>query len=75
MGSRDTLASRKEKIDCILCKKPLLRYDSAFNHLRIDESHAVDICSDCIDKFLKWQQGTFARLFPTSAMKRRYGGS
>ena len=61
-------------MNCILCKEPIHNYDSAFNHLKIDESHAVDICSECIDKFVKWQQGIFARLFPTNAMKKMFGG-
>ena len=30
---------------------------STGNHLNIDESHNVDICSECIDEFVKQQQG------------------
>jgi hypothetical protein len=38
----------------------------------IDENHEADICQQCIDKFFKWQQGVYARLFPTSAAKKRF---
>ena len=41
-----------------------------FNQLKIDEFHSVAICSDCIDKFLKWQQTMFAVLFPTKSAKK-----
>ena len=60
-------------MNCILCKKPIQNYHPTLNHLEIDESHAVDICSECTDKFVKWQQSVFAKLFPTKAMKKRYG--
>lgn len=61
------------KMDCALCKKPIENYNEALNHLIIDDSCAVDICQNCIDKFFKWQRGVYARLFPTNAMKKRYG--
>jgi len=57
-------------MNCILCKKEIERYDLKLNQLKIDESHSVDICLDCIDKFLKWQQNIFATLFPTKAAKK-----
>jgi hypothetical protein len=60
-------------MDCSLCKKPIQKYDVTLNHLIIDESNSADICQDCIDKFFKWQQGIFAQLFPTNALKKRYG--
>ena len=60
-------------MNCTLCKKPIHNYNPAFNHLKIDESHDADICSDCIDKFVKWQQSIYAKLFPTKAAKKRYG--
>ena len=40
-----------------------------FNHLDIDESHVVDICSECIQKIIKWQKNTYVRLFPTKSVK------
>lgn len=58
---------------CTLCKKQIDNYHPKFNQLIIDESHNAELCSDCIDKFVKWQQGLFADLFPTKAMKKRYG--
>jgi hypothetical protein len=61
------------KMNCTLCERPIHNYEAAYNHLEIDETHAADICRDCIDKFLKWQQGIYARLFPTSAVKNRFG--
>lgn len=60
-------------MNCTLCKKPIHNYNPEFNQLKIDESQSADICQDCIDKFLKWQQSIFANLFPTKAMKKRYG--
>jgi hypothetical protein len=41
--------------------------------LKIDEQHAADICQKCIDKFVKWQGAIYADLFPTKAMKKRFG--
>jgi ribosome-binding protein aMBF1 (putative translation factor) len=60
-------------MDCTLCKKPIKGYNPAYNHLKIDESNSADICSECVDKFGKWQQGIFADLFPTKAAKKRFG--
>lgn len=57
-------------MDCVICKNPIQNYNSELNHLKIDENQSADICQDCIDKFLKWQQGIFAKIFPTSAIKR-----
>lgn len=60
-------------VNCVLCQNPIRDYDPAFNRLQIDESRAVDICQECVDRFLKWQQGRYARLFPTNAAKKRFG--
>jgi len=58
---------------CSLCKKPIEKYDPRFNHLNIDESVSVDICQGCIDKFFRWQGELYSKLFPTTAMKKRFG--
>ena len=55
---------------CALCNGTIERYDPAFHHLKLDEQHEADICERCIDKFLKWQSGILAKLFPSKAMKR-----
>jgi len=60
----------RKNMNCILCKKPIHNYHTEFNHLKIDESHAADICSECIGKFVKWQQSIYAKLFPTKLQKR-----
>ena len=60
-------------MNCALCKKEISGYNLAFNHLKIDPANSVDICSSCVDAFLKWQQGVFAKLYPTSLMKKRFG--
>ena len=60
-------------MNCKLCDRPIVGYDPAFHRLVLDEAHAAAICPDCIEKFVKWQRGVFARLFPTTAVKRRYG--
>jgi hypothetical protein len=59
-------------MDCALCKKPIKNYHPKYNSLEIDESSSVDICQECVDRFLKWQQGVFADQFPTKAAKKRY---
>ncbi|VVB78965.1 Uncharacterised protein [uncultured archaeon] len=61
-------------MDCTLCKKPIEKYDANFNHFVIDESCSADICQSCIDKFFKWQGSLYAKLFPTTAMKKRFAG-
>ena len=63
------------KMNCTLCKKQIHNYHPALNHFKIDESTSADICLECIDKFLKWQQIVFAKLFPTKAAKKRFGKS
>jgi hypothetical protein len=60
-------------MQCNLCGTDIADYSAEFNHLVIDEHHAVDICPGCIDKFVKWQGKKLAVLFPTKALKRRYG--
>lgn len=60
-------------MDCTLCKKPIKNYNPRFNHLKIDETHSADICTGCTNKFFKWQQQVYAELFPTKAMKMRFG--
>lgn len=57
---------------CKLCHEEIINYSSTFNHLIINESTSIDICNNCIDKFVKWQQAIFARLYPTPAMKKLY---
>jgi hypothetical protein len=58
-------------MNCNLCDKPIKNYNPAFNYLKIDDSHAVDICPDCVDKFAKWQGSIITDLFPTRALKKR----
>ena len=60
-------------MNCSLCEKKITNYNATFNHLIIDTSHAVDICSDCVDKFVKWQGKNYSILFPTNALKKRFG--
>ena len=60
-------------MNCKLCDRPIDKYDPAFHRLEIDEAHAADFCPDCIEKFVTWQRGIFARLFPTTAVKKKYG--
>ncbi len=58
---------------CNLCEKPITDYKAEFNHLVIDDTHSVKICSECFDKLVKWQGRIMADLFPTKALKKRYG--
>jgi len=57
---------------CHLCNQDIKNYSPAFHHLQIDDTHAVDICSECIDKFTKWQGSIITNLFPTKTLKNRY---
>jgi hypothetical protein len=57
---------------CILCQKEIIKYDSRFHHIKIDDSHEVDICPECMDKIVKWQGKIYSELFPTKALKKRF---
>ena len=43
-----------------------------FNQLEINESLSVYICQSCMDKFVKWQQKKYAKLFPTKRAKELF---
>lgn len=58
---------------CALCGGLIQAYLPAFHHLVLDEHHEVDLCQACIDKFMRWQATKFATLFPTKALKKRFG--
>ena len=60
-------------MNCKLCNNTIDNYNSEFHLLKIDDSKSVNICPTCIDKFLKWQQKKFAKLFPTKSIKKKYG--
>lgn len=60
-------------MQCHLCNQTIKECHPALHHLKIDETHEVDICQGCIDKFVQWQGSIIAKLFPTSALKKRYG--
>jgi hypothetical protein len=57
-------------IKCILCGNEIKNYHADLNSLEIDETRTVDICSECIRKFLTWQQEKYATLFPTKRAKK-----
>ncbi len=61
------------KIKCSLCGKNIDGYSPVFHRLIIDEERAADICPECIKKFITWQSKTLAVLFPTKALKKRFG--
>ncbi len=58
---------------CRLCEREIENYSAQFNRLEIDEHHAVAICNACVQKFIQWQGKKLAVLFPTRAMKQRFG--
>lgn len=62
-------------MECTICKEEMTNYDPDLNKMRLDGSRSAAICSKCIERFLKWQQKRFARLFPTGAAKKKYGKS
>jgi hypothetical protein len=55
---------------CVLCKKSIDTYNAKYHQLKIDDSLSVDLCPDCISKFLDWQKDIFSTLFPTPAAKK-----
>ncbi|MFA5764119.1 MAG: hypothetical protein WC915_04875 [archaeon] len=57
-------------MNCKLCESDITNYSIEFNHLKINQTHEIDLCEDCIEKFTKWRQEKIARLFPTKNMKR-----
>lgn len=57
-------------MNCKLCESPIKNYSSEFNHLKIDQTHEIDVCEECIEKFTKWRQQILAKLFPTKTMKK-----
>jgi hypothetical protein len=58
---------------CALCKKRISHYNPMLNRMVIDEKDSADICQPCIDKFCKWQGEIYSKLFPTKALKKRFG--
>jgi hypothetical protein len=59
-------------MDCVLCGNEIVDHHPQLNTFRIDEGTEVEVCNDCIHKFLLWQGERFSKLFPTRAAKRRY---
>lgn len=60
-------------MDCTLCGKSIENYRPELHCLYIDDGHKADICPECMDKIMKWQGEKYAVLFPTNAMKKRFG--
>ena len=61
-------------MDCSLCKKPIENYSREAHNIAMAGSCLADICDDCADRIVKWQGKRLARMFPTKAMKKRFGG-
>ena len=57
-------------LKCALCNEEIENYRKHFNNFDIDETRSVAICSECIQKFLMWQQKNYAALFPTKTAKK-----
>ena len=73
MYDDDKLLSRERNpmiFKCLLCGQEINHYHELSNRFVVDESRSVDIYSECIQKFIKWQQKKYAALFPTKAAKR-----
>ncbi len=64
------MSEQRIVMKCKICDRHIEDYDPEFNRMEITESFSVDICQDCIDRFMKWQGSRIARLFPTKAMKK-----
>ena len=72
-GSLAGRTRRPIPMRCVLCNRPIEHYDPGMHELRIDEHRTVAVCDDCTRKFIHWHGEKLARLFPTRAMKKRYG--
>ncbi|MFW9905434.1 MAG: hypothetical protein ACFFFH_13925 [Candidatus Thorarchaeota archaeon] len=59
-------------MECTLCKEQIKKYTPEFNQLAINESLNVHVCHSCVNKFVKWQQRKFAKLFPTKRAKQLF---
>ncbi|MFX1281996.1 MAG: hypothetical protein ACFFB5_00010 [Promethearchaeota archaeon] len=59
-------------MECTLCKEQIKNYTCEFNQLEINESISVHICQSCVNKFIKWQQRKYAKLFPTKQAKKLF---
>ncbi|MHA2108256.1 MAG: hypothetical protein ACW99R_11160 [Candidatus Hodarchaeales archaeon] len=59
-------------MECNWCKEQIENYTPEFNQLEINESLSVHICQSCVDKFVKWQQRKYAKLFPTKHAKKLF---
>lgn len=57
---------------CNLCNKDIKKFNLELNQFEVDHDKVINVCQDCVDKFLKWQQKVFAKLFPTALMKKRF---
>ncbi len=57
-------------MNCKLCETPIKNYSPEFNHLKIDQTHEIEVCEECVEKFMKWRQEIIAQLFPTKTMKK-----
>lgn len=60
-------------MNCTLCGKKIEGYAAELHHIDIDEKRSAEICSECVDKLMKWHGKKYALLFPTTAMKKRFG--
>ncbi len=58
---------------CSLCKQEIKNYTPEFNRFPIDEEKFSDICEACVVKFATWRGNVYAKLFPTKAMKKKFG--
>lgn len=54
---------------CELCKKEINNFNPKLNQLQLEEN-IVNICSNCTDKILEWQQNIFKELFPRKSNKK-----
>lgn len=58
---------------CALCRRPIADHRPDVHGLRLPAGRVVDLCEECVRAVVTWQGERLARLFPTRAMKRRYG--
>ncbi|MBN2715440.1 MAG: hypothetical protein JXX14_06265 [Deltaproteobacteria bacterium] len=58
--------------ECNLCGKEIESFHENTHQLSISDTQVAYICTQCIARFIHWQQRKLAALFPTKANQRRY---
>jgi len=70
MNNKSAASAEVNNMNCTLCGSQIKNYNPVFNHIPINDTRSADICTECVQKIVKWQQDIYAKLFPTKAAKK-----